>query len=82
MARYVFISAEGLTYQPNSTSYEPDIENMQVIGFGEGNAARDAFRNLLERNEYLVDTSFDEVFAIELVNDSREYFSLEEERNP
>ena len=33
MKNYIFITEEEVTYQPNSTSPEPDIENCQVIGF-------------------------------------------------
>lgn len=80
MSRYIFITTEGFTYQPDSTSPEPDIENMQVIGFGYGNTAQDALRELLELNEYLINTSFDEIFAIQMANDHRDYFSLKLER--
>ncbi len=76
MGEYIFLTIEGSTFQPGSTSYEPDIENMQVIGFAQGDTAQDASRNLLELNEYLATTNFDEIFAIQLVGDHREYFSL------
>lgn len=76
MRKYIFISTEGFTYQPNTTSSEPDIENMQVIGFGQGDTAQDALWQLLELNEYLVNTNFDEIIAIQLANDNREYFYL------
>ncbi len=76
MKRYIFISTEGFTHQPETTGSEPDIDNMQVIGFGQGDTAKDALRQLLELNEYLVNTSFDEIIAIQLANDNREYFYL------
>lgn len=41
---------EGYTYQPGSTSFEPDIENLQVIGFAGGNSREEATRNLLTEN--------------------------------
>jgi len=78
MRKYIFLTTEGLTYQPNSASPEPDIENMQVIGFAQGDTVQEASRNLLDLNEYLADTNFDEIFAIELANDHREYFSLKD----
>lgn len=78
MNTYIFLTEEGYTYQPNSNNAEPDIENLQVIGFGQGNAARDALSDLIEQNEYLFNTSFDEIFAIQLKNNHREYFSLKE----
>lgn len=76
MNKYVFITNEGFTFQPYSDSAEPDIENMQVIGFAQGDTVKAAIRNLLESNTFLVETSFDEIFAIQLKNDHREYFSL------
>ncbi len=78
MAEYIFLTTEGSTFQPNSISSEPDIENMQVIGFAQGDTVQDASRNLLDSNEYLADTDFDEIFAIPLATDHREYFSLRE----
>jgi len=78
MNKYIFITTEGSTYQPNSDCSEPDIENMQVIGFGQGNTVQDALRKLLELNDYLFDTNFNEIFAIQLTNDKREYFSLKD----
>jgi hypothetical protein len=76
MNKYIFISDEGYTFQPDSTSIEPDIENIQVIGFGQGRTARTALDDLLEHNKYLCKTSFDELIAIQLKNDAREHFSL------
>ena len=49
MKNYIFITEEGITYQPNSTSPEPDIENCQVIGFAKGNNGDEAFKNLKKR---------------------------------
>lgn len=76
MKKYIFITTEGFTFQPYSDSVEPDIENMQVIGFAQGDTAKDAMKDLIKKNTYLVETSFDEVFAIQIENDYREYFSL------
>jgi hypothetical protein len=76
MGDYIFLTNEGVTYQPNSDNPEPDIDNLQVIGFAHGDSVQDALRNLLELNEYLVNTNFDEIFAIQLADDHRHYFSL------
>ncbi|MDP2917749.1 MAG: hypothetical protein Q8O16_07475 [Dehalococcoidia bacterium] len=76
MRRYIFITTEGSIYQPHSDSPEPDIENMQVTGFGQGDTVKDALMNLPGLHEYLVKTSFDEILALELKNDTRKYFSL------
>ena len=78
MNKYIFITTEGSTYQPNSDYSEPDIENMQVIGFGQGNTVQDAVRELLGTNYYLIDTTFNEIFAIQVASDKREYFYLKD----
>lgn len=79
MKSYIFITSEGYTFQPDSDSSTPDIENCQVLGFGSGVDPDDAFRNFLRENEFLLDTSFDEVTALELANKKERYFSL---KNP
>jgi len=66
---YIFITTEGNTYQPNSESIEPDIENCQVIGFADGIDAKDAFDNLIKDNSYLLQTTFGEIICYELKKD-------------
>ncbi len=73
---YIFITNEGFTFQPNSQSDIPDIENMQVIGFATGKDAVDAFEQLKYDNPYLFDTTFDELIALELSNKDKTYHSL------
>lgn len=36
LKKYIFLTQEGYTYQPNTQSIEPDIENLQVTGFALG----------------------------------------------
>ncbi|MFQ5891161.1 MAG: hypothetical protein ACE5HW_00015 [Candidatus Methanofastidiosia archaeon] len=85
MKNYIFITDEGCTYQPNSNSPEPDIENCQVIGFAIGNNKNEAFDNLIKENEYLLDTNFNEIICIELKNEDyyseSKYFYLNEHKN-
>lgn len=74
---FIFLTHEGFTFQPDSKNMEPDIENLQVIDFSYGMNAEDAFEHLLQHNEYLLDTSFDEIFSLELANGNKKsYFSL------
>ena len=75
MKTYVFITEEGLTYQPNSESTEPDIENCQVIGFAEGNSPEEAFNNLIAENGYLLENNFDEIMCFELKHNDYHKFS-------
>lgn len=76
MNKYIFLTNEGFTFQPFSESLEPDVDNMQVIGFSQGYTAKDAFNRLLGTNPFLKDTGFDEVFSLQLAGDDREYFRL------
>jgi len=81
MKHYIFLTLEGYTFQPESdfNVMEPDIENLQVIGFAPGVNQEDAFKNLLEENECLLKTKFDEVFCYQLSDsyeDSKRYFYL------
>lgn len=75
MKTYVFITTEGYTYQPNSKSIEPDIENCQVIGFAEGRDIDNALENVLTENKYLLKTTFDEVVGYELKHRNRRKFA-------
>jgi hypothetical protein len=63
---FIFVTYEGHTYQPNSTSAEPDIDNLQVLGFALGNDEEEALENLVTENEWILATSFDEVECLEL----------------
>ena len=81
MSMYIFISNEGLTYQPDSESIEPDIENCQVIGFSEGENPQEAFLSLVKDNEYLKETSFNEIFSLQLKNEKRTYLCLNDYKN-
>jgi hypothetical protein len=80
MKAYIFITQEGVTYQPGGSSEELDTDNCQVIGFSKGNDENEAFKNLIEENECLLDTSFDEVICFELKYEDyyskSKYFSL------
>jgi len=66
MDNYIFLTTEGYTFQPDSETATPDIENMQVIGFSNGSTADEAFDNLLNTYAYLRDTSFRSIFCYKL----------------
>ena len=72
MKSYIFLTSEGYTYQPDSESIEPDIDNLQVIGISEGNNSQMAFENLIKKSEYLLETTFDDIFCYELSQDFKE----------
>lgn len=85
MSHFVFLTTEGYTFQPDSESPEPDIENCQLLGKSTGTAAREAFLKLLKENSYLTNTTFDQVFCYRLADDyeeSKEYFHISDHRKP
>lgn len=76
---FIFLTFEGCTYQPDSESAMPDVENVQMLGIASGPHASAAFGRLAEENPWLRDTSFDEIYCYELARDfaaSRAEFSL------
>lgn len=77
MSEFIFLTTEGITFQPNSNCVQSDIENLQVIGFSSGKTSKEAFEKLICDNPYLLETSFNEVFSLELVNFSNsDYYFL------
>ena len=76
MKKFIFITSEGFTFQPGSEDYEPDIENMQVIGFGEGDTVDNAVDNMIKENPYLKDTKFNKVIGIEVKSYKQSILSL------
>jgi hypothetical protein len=66
MNSYIFMTTEGWTFQPGTEAVEPDIENCQVIGFAQGENEKQALENLVKENQYLLETTFDELICIEL----------------
>ena len=76
MNKYIFITNEGVTYQPNSKSIEPDCENSQVIGFANGNNEKEAFDNLLKENTQLKDTNFNEITCYQVKEEPPRIFYI------
>ncbi|HET9495601.1 MAG TPA: hypothetical protein VFR15_15315 [Chloroflexia bacterium] len=81
MAAYIFVTSEGYTYQPGSESVQPDIDNLQVIGFALGSTSQEALKNLIAENPYMLLTAFNEVECFELRHENylqhAHYFSLQ-----
>ena len=71
MNKYIFLTTEGFTYQPNSENIEPDCDNVQLIGIVQGESQKEAFKNLLEKYDYLKTSNFEEVYCYQL-NDNYE----------
>ncbi len=62
---YLFVTPGGITYSSPELD-EPDVENYQVLGYGEGLYEEEAFRDFLKNNEWLKSTQFREAIAIEI----------------
>ena len=58
MNKYIFLTTEGYTYQPNSESIEPDCDNAQLIVITEGINQEKALKKLLDKYDYLKESNF------------------------
>jgi hypothetical protein len=80
MGAYIFITSEGETFQQGNISHDADVDNCQVIGFANGASEKEAFKNLKDENDYLLNTNFNELICIELKNEdyygNAKYFYL------
>lgn len=76
MRHFIFLTQEGYTFQPNSKSAIPDIENLQVLGTASGLDEWKAFENFKKENEYLLDTDYKNIVAMELKDEKQYYFSV------
>ena len=80
MRAFIFVTSDGSTFQPDSDSPTPDVENMQVLGFTTGIDEEEAFRNLLDENNWLRETSFNNLVCFELkqsdFHDHSKFFSI------
>ena len=72
MKTFIFVTAE----EDTKTKKGEEIENLQVLGITKGSDKNEAFVNFMNENSYLIDTDFNEIIAMELVNDKQYYFSL------
>lgn len=77
MNKYIFLTDEGYTYLPNSTSAEPDCENSQVLGIIEADSEEDAYKKILEENQYLSDNKFSQIYCYKIENKfEKKYFNI------
>ncbi len=78
MKKYVFVTPERLIYKANYDSPEPDFIDMQVINFDQVQTMEDALEDLLELNNHVQEDSLEETYPLDLANENRQYFSLED----
>jgi len=77
MNKYIFLTFEWYTYQPNSEATEPDIENVQMLWIWEWSSKNEAFEDLKDKINWLLETSFNEIYCHELKDTKFDYFYLE-----
>jgi hypothetical protein len=63
--KFLFLTLEGITYS-SPEKIEPDVDNLQVLGYAEGKNKEEAFENFLKDNKWFFKTSFSEVICIEV----------------
>ncbi len=66
MNSYILLTPEGHTFSPHSEDAEPDMENLQVLGFSQGNDEKEAFNRFLNENPYLAEKGFDEIICLRI----------------
>ena len=74
--KFIFLTFEWYTYQPDSISSEPDIDNIQMIWIWEWKTKEDAFEDLKNNNDWLLKTNFNELYCHELKDSNFNYFYL------
>jgi len=72
MRHFIFLSNEGITKTPK---YQ-NIENLQVLGFGQGVDEKDALRYFEKENAFLKHSGFCDVIVMELVHENQYYFTI------
>ena len=74
---FLFLTPDGVTYSSPELN-EPDVDNFQVLGYGQGSDEDVAFVDFKSKNPWLEDTEFEETISVEIKHKIHEgkYFSL------
>lgn len=78
MKHFIFLTQEGFTKTPANA----DIENLQVLGIAQGKNKEKAFETFVQESEYLLQSDFNEVVAMELTDETQHNFSLKDHAGP
>lgn len=73
---FIFYTTEGFTFQPDSENDTPEIDNCQVLGWGRGDTAQEAYENFKKEKASLEKLKFDSVIGAELKDEKTYNFSL------
>ncbi len=62
---FLFVTFDGVTFSSPELD-EPDVENIQVLGYGEGLDEGEAFRDFLAQNQWVLEKRFEEAISVEI----------------
>ena len=71
---FIFYTTEGCTFSPNSESDMPDVENCQILGWGNGDTPKEAFDNFKKESFWFKTLKFNEVIGVELKDEKTYHF--------
>jgi len=87
MAKFLFYTDEGYSIAPN----EEVVENLQILGIEEGINEKEAFGNLFQNNEWIIEMGFSKekikcqaIFNTSIINDLKvvsEYLLEDEQKH-
>ena len=66
MKLFIFLTDEGFTYSGKEDTIEPDVENLQVLGFSQGINEKEAFNRFMSENRHLAEKGFDEIICLQI----------------
>jgi hypothetical protein len=73
---FIFYTAEGFTFQPDSENDTPEVDNCQVLGWGRGDSAQEAYENFKKENTWLEKLHFNFLIGAELQDEKTYHFNL------
>ncbi len=66
--KYIILSIQGYTFSPNNASSEPDVDNIQVLGFAEASTPENAFEEFCKENDHIKGLGYSKVKLYELAS--------------
>lgn len=70
MRHFLFATAEGYTFQPNSDFLESEMDNLQILDNVSAESIEEAKILFLKDNSFLEKLNFDNVLIYELANNN------------
>jgi hypothetical protein len=64
---FLFVTFDGVTFSSDELD-EPDVDNLQVLGYGEGLDEDEAFKDFLAQNQWVLEKRFEEAICVEIKN--------------